>query len=73
MFIHTKNRDTIDECVEKAIRLSLSEKAAGERHTDGSIERSISVNREKLAISWQLNGILTNTAKALGFMDDEKE
>ncbi len=43
-------------------------KAAGERHADGSIERSLKVNRERFKISDQLQSILTNTAIELGWL-----
>ena len=38
-------------------------KAAGERHADGSITRSLDVNKKRFGISDQLQAILTNTAK----------
>lgn len=40
-------------------------KAAGERHSDGDIERSIKINAERFHISEELTTILVNTAKAL--------
>lgn len=43
-------------------------KAAGERHADGSIERSLKVNRERFKVSDQLQSILINTAKELGWL-----
>ncbi|MFI0461461.1 MAG: DUF5662 family protein [Ilumatobacteraceae bacterium] len=42
-------------------------KAAGERHTNGSMERSLVVNKERFKISEQLQSILENTAKELGW------
>lgn len=36
-------------------------KAATERHADGSLERSIQINRERFALSDQLAAILENT------------
>jgi hypothetical protein len=44
-------------------------KAAGERHKDGSIERSLKLNRERFKISDQLQAILENTAREMGWMD----
>lgn len=43
-------------------------KAAGERHNDGSIERSLTVNRGRFKISDQLYAILENTARELGWL-----
>lgn len=43
-------------------------KAAGERHADGSIERSLRVNRERFKISDQLHAILENTVQELGWV-----
>ena len=43
-------------------------KAAGERHDDGSIIKSLEHNRERFGISEQLQKILTNTAKAAGWV-----
>lgn len=43
-------------------------KAAGERHNDGSIERSLEVNRERFKISPQLQSILENTAREFGWL-----
>lgn len=43
-------------------------KAAGERHTDGSIERSLIVNRQRFGISDQLQAILLNTAIEMGWI-----
>lgn len=40
-------------------------KAAGERHADGSIERSLRVNKDRFKIGDQLQGILENTAREL--------
>lgn len=40
-------------------------KAAGERHADGSITRSLSVNRGRFKICDQLQSILENTAREL--------
>lgn len=43
-------------------------KAAGERHADGSMERSLLVNRERFRIEPQLQSILENTARELGWI-----
>lgn len=43
-------------------------KAAGERHADGSIIRSLEHNRERFQIGPQLMRILENTAKAAGWV-----
>jgi len=43
-------------------------KAAGERHADGSMERSLRVNKERFGISDQLQQILVNTAKEMGLL-----
>lgn len=40
-------------------------KAAGERHTDGSMERSLRINKDRFKISPQLQSILENTVKEL--------
>lgn len=42
-------------------------KAAGERHSDGSITRSLEHNRERFKIDEQLMCILENTAKSMGW------
>lgn len=42
-------------------------KAAGERHADGSMEASLEKNRERFKISEQLQNILENTAKEMGW------
>jgi hypothetical protein len=43
-------------------------KAAGERHADGSITRSLEVNKKRFGISDQLQAILTNTAKEMNWI-----
>lgn len=50
------------------LEMLIDWKAAGERHNDGSIERSLKVNRERFKISDQLHAILENTAKELGWI-----
>ena len=47
-------------------------KAAGERHADGSMERSLMVNQERFHIGEQLQSILENTARELGFLTPAK-
>lgn len=42
-------------------------KAAGERGANGSIEKSLKVNRERFKISEQLHSILENTVRELGW------
>lgn len=43
-------------------------KAAGERHNDGSIVKSLEHNRGRFKISDQMFAVLTNTARELGMM-----
>jgi len=43
-------------------------KAAGERHADGSIARSLRINRDRFKISDQLFAVLENTARELGWI-----
>lgn len=43
-------------------------KAATERHNDGSITKSLELNKNRFGISPQLLGILKNTAKAEGWI-----
>lgn len=43
-------------------------KAAGERHADGSISRSLEINQKRFEITPQLAGILKNTAKELEWL-----
>jgi len=45
-------------------------KAAGERHTTGSIVKSLEHNRDRFGISDQLYAILMNTAKELGWVSE---
>lgn len=40
-------------------------KAAGERHADGSMERSLRLNKDRFKISDQLQAVLDNTAKEM--------
>ncbi|NBV22262.1 MAG: hypothetical protein EB141_16490 [Verrucomicrobia bacterium] len=43
-------------------------KAAGERHADGSIERSLAINAPRFAISCQLQKVIENTAREMGWI-----
>ena len=43
-------------------------KAATERHDDGSLARSLTIQQARFGISDQLMGILTNTAVAFGWL-----
>lgn len=43
-------------------------KAAGERHADGSMARSLQLNKGRFNISDQLHQVLENTAKELGWL-----
>lgn len=47
-------------------------KAAGERHADGSIERSIEINQKRFRYSDELKGIFTNTAHELGYLKKQE-
>lgn len=42
-------------------------KAAGERHANGNIYKSIEINKERFKMSEQLVDIFTNTAEQLGY------
>ena len=42
-------------------------KAAGERHADGNIYKSIEINKDRFKLSEQTIDIFTNTAKRLGW------
>lgn len=48
-------------------------KAAGERHADGSIIRSIEHNRERFKIGPQLEGILRNTVDRMGWTPAQQQ
>jgi hypothetical protein len=43
-------------------------KAAGERHADGSIMRSIEINKKRFGITDQLASIFENTAKEMDWV-----
>lgn len=55
------------------IEMMCDWRAAGERHADGSIERSLEVNKKRFEISDQLYSILTNTARELGWIQKESK
>lgn len=46
-------------------------KAAGERHADGSLRRSLEIQRDRFGLSDQLLRILTNTAEHFGWLEPE--
>ena len=43
-------------------------KAAGERHADGSLAKSIELNQKRFGYTDELRAILTNTARAMGWL-----
>jgi hypothetical protein len=45
-------------------------KAAGERHADGSMERSLSTNKSRFEVDHQLHNILCNTAVEMGWLTE---
>lgn len=47
-------------------------KAATERHDDGSLARSLEIQKERFGISDQLDAILHNTARAFGWISPER-
>lgn len=49
------------------IEMFFDWKAAGERHLDGNIFKSIGINKERFKISDQLEEIFINTAVRLGY------
>ena len=49
------------------IEMFMDWKAAGERHEDGSMERSIEINKDRFKLSDQTVDIFINTAKRLGW------
>lgn len=49
------------------IEMFFDWKAAGERHADGDIYKSIAINRDRFEISEQLGIILYNTARCLDY------
>jgi hypothetical protein len=49
------------------IEMFFDWKAAGERHADGNIYKSIEINRDRFGMSSQLSEIFANTALKLGY------
>src|SRR5690625_3548256 len=49
------------------IEMFMDWKAAGERHADGNIYKSIEINKDRFKLSEQVVDIFTNTAKRLGW------
>jgi len=49
------------------IEMFFDWKAAGERHADGNIFKSIEINKGRFAMSEQLCNIMKNTAERLGY------
>lgn len=49
------------------IEMFFDWKAAGERHADGNIYKSIEINKERFDMSTQLAEIFENTAEYLGY------
>lgn len=47
-------------------------RAATERHADGSLVRSLAIQKERFGISDQLEAILWNTARHFGWLDDQR-
>lgn len=50
------------------LEMLMDWKAAGERHADGSIERSLKINKDRFKISDQLQSVLEATAREMGWM-----
>lgn len=48
-------------------------KAATERHDDGSLDRSLEIQRDRFGLSDQLASILWNTADRFGWLDDSPQ
>lgn len=44
-------------------------KAAGERHANGDMARSLAIQRERFAITDQLHAVLVNTAREAGWLE----
>lgn len=55
------------------IEMFFDWKAATERHTDGDIIKSISINKDRFNLSDQLCDILNNTAKRLGYSKETND
>lgn len=48
-------------------------KAATERHDDGSLARSLPIQRERFGLEPQVYDLLVNTAQHLGWLDEEPD
>jgi hypothetical protein len=55
------------------IELFADWKAATERHEDGSIAKSLEINKDRFKMSDQLLNIFKNTAKELGWIENEED
>ena len=51
------------------IEMLIDWKAAGERHATGSIAKSLEVNKARFKIGDQLQSVLTNTAREMGWLE----
>lgn len=51
------------------VEMLVDWKAATERHDDGDLSRSLTIQQERFAISPQLSSILRNTALELGWIE----
>jgi len=51
------------------IEMLVDWKAATERHADGDLKKSLEINKDRFSIDSQLNSILHNTARDLGFIN----
>lgn len=70
--LHDHHPEHTDKGIEGMSLLSLIEmfadwKAATERHADGSISKSIEINKTRFKISDQLEQVFKNTQKELGW------
>lgn len=48
-------------------------KAAGERHNDGDLERSIEINEQRFGMDYHLTCLLLNTARELGWLTHDRD
>lgn len=48
-------------------------RAATERHADGSLDKSLAIQKDRFGISDQLDQILWNTARHFGWADDQRD
>jgi hypothetical protein len=51
------------------IEMLMDWKAAGERHADGNIQRSLEINEGRFNIEPQLAQVLKNTVQSMGWVD----